>query len=388
MVRGMIDTEGRLLKLIERQEDMIGNAATGRANTATLHVSPDGTGADGLSWRTAYTTLNLALDACSTDANDLTLVLMAPGTYDINATGIPSWAANVAIQGTHRMFTTITNTNGTQQAIMRLTGHSVVSDVRFDLVDNASPCNGLIMQGIGARVYRCYFDGSALATDPGISLMMNDTDYCKVIDCDFVGETTYNTALQVNGMPGGIFDKLRIHSCLNGIWILGADCDYNSFSNIDIGECAIGINIDAGSEQHFSNINFHHNTTNVDDEVCDHAWDNIKGDFPITIYPDNLTGITLAADVAANVWGTTTLIRAGALVALKPFRVLGVIGQPVVAQLHELRLREDIENIYFDHMMIESTRGVSSPAPSGTGYIFNCLTPISGGIKAASGGSD
>ena len=64
----------------ERQRDMLGIAGLGRANTATLHVSPDGDGSDGLSWRTAYTTPPDAFDACSADANDLTLVLVAPGT--------------------------------------------------------------------------------------------------------------------------------------------------------------------------------------------------------------------------------------------------------------------------------------------------------------------
>jgi len=129
MVRGMIAEEERLLKLIERQEDMLGIAGLGRANTATLHVSPDGTGADGLSWRTAYTTLNLALDACSADANALTLILMAPGTYDINEPGQPTWTQNVVLQGSHRDFVTITNTHATASCVLRLEGHAVLNDV-------------------------------------------------------------------------------------------------------------------------------------------------------------------------------------------------------------------------------------------------------------------
>jgi len=96
----MIDKKGRLDKLIERQEDMLGDASILRAVTATLRVSPNGTGVDGLSWRTAYTTIQDALDAASTDADDCTLILISPHTtnYDIDTTGDPTWAANVILK--------------------------------------------------------------------------------------------------------------------------------------------------------------------------------------------------------------------------------------------------------------------------------------------------
>ena len=100
-----------------------------------------------------------------------------------------------------------------------------------------------------------------------------------------------------------------------------------------------------------------------------------------------MTGITLAADALANVWGTNTSIRAAG-VALKPFRVLGVTARPVVAQLHELRLSSNAGTTHFDHLMVEAARNTATAAPAGTGYIFNCDTPISGSIKAASGGAD
>ncbi|GAG24385.1 unnamed protein product, partial [marine sediment metagenome] len=61
----MIGEIERWNKVIERQEDMLGNVES-RAYTATFHVSPDGAGTDGLSWRTAFTTVNGALDAAST----------------------------------------------------------------------------------------------------------------------------------------------------------------------------------------------------------------------------------------------------------------------------------------------------------------------------------
>ena len=132
-------------------------------------------------------------------------------------------------------------------------------------------------------------------------------------------------------------------------------------------------------------VTFHDVTTRVDDAVGDSRWDAIEGDLPITVFPDNLTGITLAAGASANQWGSNTPIRAA---SAKPFRIVGVVGQPVTAQLHELQLSADAGSTHFDQMMIESTRGVASPAPARTGYIFNKGTAISGSIKAASAGSD
>ena len=119
----MIADEERVLKLIERQEDMLGNASIGRAVSATLHVSPNGTGADGLSWRTAFTTIPDALDACSTDDEDCTLILISPhgaGYYDIDTTGDPTWSANVILKGTHRNWAKIKNDHETSTSILKL----------------------------------------------------------------------------------------------------------------------------------------------------------------------------------------------------------------------------------------------------------------------------
>ena len=375
----MIALEERLLKLIERQEDMLGNVD--RAYTATLHVSPDGTGADGLSWRTAYTTLNLALDACSTDANDLTLILIAPGTYDMNESGIPTWAANVVLQGTHRGFTTITNSNATQSAILELDGYAVIRDMRFTQTEYDSPCNGVILNGDDSRVYRCEFDGSNLDTAAGISLMV-DSERIKVIDCDFYGNTTYTMALQISNANGN-FERLRIHNCLRGIWIIDAPSDHNLFSFIDIGECALGIDIDAGDEQFFYEISFHHNTRNVDDESANHIWINIYGLFPIYVLPDNFAGVTVTTGVANVYGGDTQLIAANAID--NPFRIVGTHLEPAASEWYKVRFTGDSGAIYHDEIMFDGTKREGIAAPSGTEFIFNADSRISCSAKSETG---
>ncbi|KKM01520.1 hypothetical protein LCGC14_1793660, partial [marine sediment metagenome] len=83
-----IAIEERLL-LLEEQHNINFGLMDGRAYTATLFVSPDGDNSDGTILRKAFQTINAALDAASTDANDLTLIYISPHAtyYDINLTG-------------------------------------------------------------------------------------------------------------------------------------------------------------------------------------------------------------------------------------------------------------------------------------------------------------
>ena len=366
-----------------------GASATGMAITSTIHVSPDGDGSNGYTWATAYQTIQDALDNCPLDANECTLILVAPHAtyYDINTTGDPTWACNVEIRGTHRLWAVVRNTHGTATSILKLTGKASIVGLAFV---QTGTLNGVIFTKSGYRARKCAFSSSGL-TGAAISLHIDGTAALilggKVEDVEFNGHVTWTTAMYFDKASTNDTINVHIHTALNGIQIVDATSTKNYFDHLGIGNCAIGLNIDAGAEQHFVDINFHDNTLNIDDEVCDHIYDNLTGDFPITIYPDSLTGITLAADALANVWGTNTSIRAAG-VALKPFRVLGVIGQPVVAQLHHLRLSPDAGTTHFDQASIESARGIANPAPVGTGYIFNCSTPISASLKAFSAGSD
>ncbi len=376
----MIAEEERLLKLIERQEDMLGIAGIGRANTATLYLSPDGTGADGLSWRTAYTTLNLALDACSVDANDLTLILIAPGTYDINQTGQPTWTQNVVIQGSHRDFVNITNTHASASCVLRLEGLSVVQDVTITPV---AADNGLLLWADGARAYRLRIDGTG-HTGAGASLWLNGDDG-KAIDIDILGNAAQTIGLNVLGARTH-YENIHIDDCATGIWIHNAGADSNLFDNIFIHGCALGIDIDSGNEQHFKDILFLENTRDVDDEVGDSQWINIHGRFDIEILPDNFTGITVNTG-AANTYGADTQLLS-AVSRDTPFRIVGVSVEPSTSEWYKLRLSDDSGTSFFDEIQFDGAKRQGEAAPSGTEHIFNKGTRISGSVKDVSGGDN
>jgi len=375
-----IATEERLLKLIERQEDMLGIAGLGRANTATLYVHPDGTGADGLSERTAYITLNAALDACSADANALTLILMAPGTYDINLTGQPTWTQNVVIQGSHRDFVNITNTHATAGCVLRLEGLAAVQDVTITPI---AADNGLLLWANGARAYRLRIDGTG-HTGAGVGLWLNGDDG-KAIDIDILGNAAQTIGLNVLGARTH-YKNIHIDDCATGVWIHNAGADSNLFDNIFIHGCALGVDIDSGNEQHFKDILFLENTRDVDDEVGDSQWVNIHGRFDIEILPDNFTGVTVNTG-AANTYGADTELLSAAS-RDNPFRIVGYHVEPSTSEWYRLRLSDDSGASFFDEMQFDGIKRQGEAAPSGTEHIFNKGTRISGSAKDVSGGDN
>ena len=378
----MIAIEEKVARLQERQLDMLGNAGLGRAYTATLRVSPDGSNTDGLSWRTAYNNLNDALDACGADANDLTLILVAPGTYDINESGQPTWTQNVVLQGNHRDYVVITNTHATASCVLRLEGLSAVFDVS---IDHIAGDNGLLMWADGAVVRRLHITSTAL-TGAGVSLWM-DGDDSIADDICIRGNLTNTVGLNVLSARCQ-YSNINICNCATGIWIHNAGADMNRFSEIMIHGCALGIDIDSGNQNMFNDIRFHNNTRNVDSEVQDQFWENIFGHFPIRIDPDNLVGILVACG-AAGVYGADTQVIAAAAID-NPFRIVGVNFGPdaTPAEWYTVRFTDSGGAPYYDVLMFHGDKREGAAAPSGTEYIFNADTRISCSARSVTGGNN
>jgi len=382
----MIGSEERLQKLIERQSDMLGNASSNDAITATLRVSPNGSGADGLSWRTAYQTIQAALDAASTDGDDCTLILVSPHAthYDIATAGDPSWSANVIIKGTHRNWAKVMNSVG--DSIMTLTGKSAVIDMNFNVGVDLD--FGLKVTHGGARVYSCQFVGEDLTSGPCVALWLDHASggkHAKVIDCDFVGHATNMIGVYIDEFGYSNFERLRIHSCAVGIGFTGASSDKNILEMCDIGECLIGLDIDEGNEQHFHDIILHHNTVNVDDEVGDHIWTNIFGSFAIKVLPDDFTGVNVPTHGTANTW-TAAPVAVYTNATGRPFRVVGVHVLPAESQFYRLKFTDG--TTYYDDLLFNATKREGVAAPSGTEYIFNKGTVISAVSKCPNAGPD
>jgi len=379
----MIDVIGRLDKLIERQIDMLGEAASSKSVTCTLRVSSDGTVVDGLSWRTAYQTIQDALDAASTDVNALTQIRIAPKTgnihYDIDRTGDPTWSANVMLVGSHRTWVKIMNDHGTATSIMKLTGYASLVDLNFNL---GTGNNGVIFTKGAFRANHLQFVGEDLTgaiTRTALYMEGATTiNHGKLNDIHFLGAGgTHMTAMIFDNCQRTEATHIKIHQCLTGVQFLNAASDNNYLTDIDIGDCALGLDIDAGDTQHFTNILFHGCTLNVDDVPRNHVWNNIHGEFPVTIEPVTIpdyTGVVVAADEDA--YGTDTELRA-AVTATKPFKILGYRFEPSEEKKFMIRFSADSEGSWFDMALIEVKKHKAQGASEGTDFIFNAGTRIS-----------
>ena len=286
------------------------------------------------------------------------------------------------------------NDHASATSVMKFTGKVAIIDLYIDL---GTGNNGLILTNDGPKLLGVHINGSDLASAKTCLHLDHAStgDHAIIENIDIEGHPTYATGLLIDNFTHSNFDNLHIHECLEGIKIVGATSDENYFNNIDIGDCnhasGIGINIDAGNEQHFNKISFHNNTKNVDDEVKDHEWTNKHGHFPIEIIPNDLDGfLTTAGDATSGIeadWGDPVVFAAEDEIDF-PFRVVGVHVEPTANEWHELRFSGNAGVTYYDRILFEGNKREAFAAPSGTEFIFNTGTELYCQMRSESGGNN
>ena len=207
--------------------DEIGAGISGRAVTDTLYVSPNGNGLDGSTWDRAYTTIQAALDAASTDADDNTQIVISPHTtyYDIDTTGNPTWTGNYEIIGSHRLWAAVRNSHTSATCIMKFTGKVSIHDLAIFQIGTV---NGVIFTGNGFRIRDCGFNSEGLtgaATAIYIDGSGGMTQGGIIDDIQLLGHVSYTKGLYINASRINEFYNMHIHKCLTGIQIAGATSD-------------------------------------------------------------------------------------------------------------------------------------------------------------------
>lgn len=372
----------------------LGTIAVNRTVTAVLHVSPNGSGTDGRSWTKAYQTIQDALNAASTDVNEVTLILIAINTgpsnnYDINTTGDPTFTGNYILMGTHRTWAKIKNEHIGATSVLKFTGYTSLINLNVNM---GTSNNGVIITKGAGRVNRCQFVGENL-TSAKTALQIGDggavtAKWGKVSESYFLGESTkaHMTALKLNNAKYTFIDDFEVASAKIGLHIVHADTDTNVVRGAGIDACATGIQIDAGNGQYFQDIRFNDNDVNVTDSVGDSQWSRIYGSFPIAL-TNGLTGQQIDTHANAATYGTDTEIRSVAA-ATKPFKIVGCSVDPSFAEKFKVRFSADSGGTFFSEILTETSKNQASSAAKGTDFIFNKGTRISASAMCESGGNN
>lgn len=316
--------------------DEVGFAAEGRANTKVLYVSPNGSNHDGLTWDTAYTTLPAALDACSTDVNDLTLLVCAPkDSYDIAADN-PSWSCNVVIRGSHRHFVKIINSNVGAAQVLKFTGKAVLYNVYIECGTNSA--DGVVFSGSGADGSRFRFariNGNSIGGAHDVIRLEGGVKYIRFEDVNILGHTTRTTGLHFNNasyckIEGA--NRFHIRDCVVGIHFDTTDDENNVIHDTHITGCTDGILIDANADNnHFGRLDLDNNTTNISDATTTSTWHDIEHDNKVVkILPETAsTGSVVASKNIADTYADNYTQLDDGSSFTKPFYVVGAfLGNP------------------------------------------------------------
>lgn len=386
----MVDEEGKLRDLTERQVDMLDIAGLGRTNTATFYVSPDGSGADGLSWRTAYQTIPAAIAAASSDANALTRLLLAPGTYDMDTTGDPDFAKNIVLQGSHRNWVIIENNHASATTVVGNQSYLALFDLTVDC--GTGDNNGIAAAvANGFRAERVYIEAEHVTGAQTGIYLLGGAEYARIKDVKVHGVKAHTTGIRYNNCALSLMDKVDFVDCLTGLKIDNAASDGNIFTFIAFANCTLGLDVNGGNNQFFHELMFANCTRDIDDEVGDHTWVNIHGSHPVYVHPDNFTGDIVNTNAVADTWGTDTEIIAAAAID-NPFRVVAIQAEGSANEKFRIRFSSDSGGTHYDDIQIEgSVAAVSretSVFPSQSVPIYNVGTRISCSTKSESGGNN
>lgn len=362
-------------------------ASDGQA-TQELFVSANGNNAGGHTWATAYTTLEAAIDAISSDSDELTLINIAPGSYDINTTGIKTISSNIYLRGPQRNMVEITNTHASATGIFKFTGKFILERLTLDIgatTQTAININGASARG---RIERCYIEcDTASGAHTGI-LIDGSTKYIRILNSWIHGTAASTTGIKFAGATYCDCEHLWVKDCLIGVHLDTTADEDNRFFDIQFQDNATAVTIDAGADNNrFSDIHFSGNTTNVTEAAT--AGTTTYTEIHLaketeSMTPDDSTGVPITSGGLNTYTAVATAIISN---IATPYKIVGFVATSMtdVTSVYTLQLLVGGVVIGTYAFYGGTTRTASPKANSGW---FSPNTAVTGKIKSSSAGAD
>lgn len=308
--------------------------------TDTLFVSSAGDDSNGSSWTKAYTSLKTALDwvAANQSTGETHLIMMGDGTFDMDTTGDPEYTSiNVAIIGMGKNKTFLTNSHASATSILKFnscaltivnltfnTENNNITGLHLDCSVGSWLNDGTVINNVDFRLLTPTGAHSFL-------YMEGSVEKLSMKNCSFYGYITLTTGIYTDDAAFNYYENIYFYTCLIAIHFTDADDCANRFKDIYFDWCDVCIQIDIAATwgNYFENIHFNYTyTTNIDDVGGTNYYHNliknaISWDYQEEFYPNDLTGIPVAAGVLANAYSAANVEIRSAAAATAPYYVKG-----------------------------------------------------------------
>lgn len=364
----------------------------GRAYSKILYLSKNGDGSDGCSWNTAYNTITDALGGVSADASELTVIYVNAGTYDVDTTGDPTFAKNVAIKGAHRHHVEFINDHAASTAVFKFTRRVVLENITINCWNNtnARNNNGVIIDGAnanGSRLRKVYMECDDCTGAHTAVELTGTTKYHILDEVMFDGPVGNSTFLKFSGCTKSLVQNCIFNAGLTGI-NLSTTADAITFNNLEFHANTTAIILAAGADSnHFEAVHFANNTTNINQSATsvNTVWHNLHWDNAFfQVLPNGGGGTALAT--GDGVWvqtpAYTDIVAANTIT--KPFYVTGVfVGGMQPADMYYFEMTWDTPaggaDTVFCETMIKGSDNRSATAVTG---ISSGLLPANSAVSA------
>ncbi len=213
--------------------------------TNTLYVSPDGDGSDGSSWEKAYTTIEDAIAGASADLNDMTNIIIATGTYDINTSGILAIGKNIQLISASEFTVAIINEHASATGIFQVTEETIFKNISLTANNNITTIEFNGANTGGSRLENVIL--SSLTASSAHTLLKFTNGASSVIckNIKVVGNPTYTTGIDVQANTlNSVFEDIQVFYCILGVRIQTGSLLVQLDRPYIFG-CASGIQIDS-----------------------------------------------------------------------------------------------------------------------------------------------